>query len=110
VTVMDSIGKRLKIPIWMLASTSADVSIIERPLLSKEALLSLTSVLATILPYANKVRDNLLQMVVDEHKGGQHGATSASGTDPKGERGRAHEQRGAKRTDRSHGPHSGGGV
>jgi hypothetical protein len=111
VCVMDPIGKRLKIPVWMLSPECAPTRITEQPHLSKEALLHLTSLLATRLPAADQIHDNLLQTVVDEHNGGQRGATTASAPDnPNGRRGRAHGRKGARGSDRSNGPHSSSGL
>ena len=111
VCVMDPIGKRLKIPVWMLSPECAPTRITEEPHLSKEALLHLTSLLATRLPAADQIHDNLLQTVVDEHNGGQRGATTASAPDnPNGRRGRAHGRKGARGSDRSNGPHSSSGL
>ena len=108
VAVVDPAGKRLKIPVWMLSPECAAVTITEQAYLSSESLLSLASLLSTRLHAADQIRDNLLQTVVDGHKGGQRGATTTSGPgDRKGKRGRAHGRKGANRTDRSHGPHSG---
>jgi hypothetical protein len=108
---MDPIGKRLKIPVWMLSPECAAIPIIEKVHLSKEALLNLTSLVATRLPAADQIHDNLLQTVVDEHSGGQRDATTTSGPDgPNGRRGRAHGRKGARRSDRSNGPHSSSGL
>ncbi len=108
VAVVDPGGKRLKIPVWMLSPECAAVTIAEQAYLSSESLLSLASLLSTRLHPADQIRDNLLPTVVDGHKGGQRGATTTSGPgDRKGKRGRAHGRKGANRTDRSHGSHSG---
>ena len=108
---MDLIGKRLKIPVWMLSPECAATPITEKAHLSKEALLHLTSLLATRLPAADQIHDNLLQTVVDEHNGGKREATKSSGPDdPNGHRGRAHGRKGSRRSDRSHGPRSGSGL
>jgi hypothetical protein len=108
VAVVDPGGKRLKIPVWMLSPEVAAVTITEQAYLSSESLLSLASLLATRLHAADQIRDNLLPTVVDGHKGGQRGATTTSGPgDRKGKRVRAHGRKGANRTDRSHGSHSG---
>jgi hypothetical protein len=111
VCVMDLIGKRLKIPVWMLSPECAAIPITEKAHLSKEALLHLVSLLATRLPVADQIHDNLLQTVVEEHNGGQRGATTTSEPDePNGHRGRAHGRKGSRRGGRSHGPHSGSGL
>jgi hypothetical protein len=111
VAVMDAAGKRLKIPVWMLSPECAAMAITEEPHLSCESLLSLASLLSTQLHAAEQIRDNLLQTVVDGRKGGQHSATTTIGPgDRKAKRGRAHGRKGANRTNRSHGPHSGDGL
>ncbi len=111
VSVSDPAGRRLKIPLWMLLPNSAEMKIAQQPLLSKEALLSLTSLLVTLPNIEDRVHDNLLQTVVDGCKGGHRAATTTSGHgDSKGRRRRADRHNGTNRTDRSHGPHSGGGL
>jgi hypothetical protein len=111
VSVIDPIGKRLKIPVWMLSPECAAITTTETAHLSKEALLHLTSLLATRLPAADQIHDNLLQTGVDEHSGGQRGATTTSGPDgPNGYRGRAHGRKGARGSDRSNGPRSSSGL
>jgi len=110
VSVIDPTGRRLKIPVWMLLPDCAEMRIAERPHLSKEALLSLTSLLSPPDPEGH-VHDNLLQTVVDGCKGGERAATTTSGSeDPNGRRRRADGRNGTNRIDRSHGPHSGGGL
>jgi hypothetical protein len=111
VSVIDPTGKRLKIPVWMLRSGCVDTTIASQPTLSKDALLSLASLLATPPNAEHHVRDNLLQTVVDGCKGGQRDSTRASGPD---DRKRIHRRAARRddqsRTDRSHGPHSGDGF
>jgi len=46
VSVIDRAGKRLKIPVWMLSPEAGSIVISERIHLSKEALLSLASLLS----------------------------------------------------------------
>src|ERR1700693_3753774 len=108
VSVIDPTGRRLTIPVWMLLPDCADIKIAERPHVSKEALLSLSSLLS--LPdLEGHVRDNLLQTVVDGCKGGERPATTTSGSeDPNGRRRGADGRNGTNRIDRSHGPHSDG--
>ena len=111
VTVLDAVGKRLKIPVWMLLPDCADIQVAETPNLNKEALVGLADLLNIRLSAANKNHDNLLETVVAGRKGGERGATAASGThDKQGKRGSAHRSKGADRTDRSHGAHSGDGI
>lgn len=111
VCVIDPACRRLKIPVWMLSQDYADVKITERPHLSKEALLSLASLIASQLDCKDHIHDNLQQTVVDGCKGGRRGATTASGPDdPKGVRRRANGRSDTRRSDRSHGPRSGSGL
>ncbi len=111
VSVIEPTGRRLKIPVWMLAPDCAEIKIAERPHLSKEALLSLTSLLSTLHDLEDHVHDNLLQTAVNGCKGGQRAATTASGPDDsKRKRSRADGRNDTRRSDRSHGPRSGSGL
>ena len=111
VAVIDPTGRRLKIPVWMLLRDCAEIKITERPYLSKDALLSLTYLVPPPLDPKGQVHGNLLQTAVDGCEGGRRGATKTSGPDdPKGKRGRADGRNGTRRSDRSHGPRSGGGL
>jgi hypothetical protein len=65
VSIIDPTGRRLKIPVWMLLPECAEIKITEQPRLSKEALLSLTSLLSTPHNPNDHDRDNLLQTAVD---------------------------------------------
>jgi len=95
----------------MVLPDCAEIKIAERPHLSKDAFLRLTSLLATPLDVEDCDHDNLLQTAVDGCKGGQCAATTTSGSDDPTGRGRGADRRiDTKRTDRSHGPHSGGGL
>jgi hypothetical protein len=105
VSVKEPGGKRLKIPVWMLTPDVSHVQIVEQPHLSKEALLSLTSLIAPIL---DNTDHNLPQTVVDGCKGGQRGATTTSRSDD-AKRMRERAGRSKKRTDRSDGADSGSG-
>jgi hypothetical protein len=107
VVVVDPAGKRLKIPVWMLSPECAAVTIMESPCLSSESLLSLASLLSTRLHAPDQIRDNLLETVVDGRKGGQRSATTTSGPGDQKKKRDPHGRKGANRTDRSHGPHSG---
>jgi hypothetical protein len=110
VSVIDQAGKRLKVPVWMLSPDSSGIEISERVHLSKEALLSLTSLLS---PRASEDRghDNLLPTAVDGCKGGHRGATGTVGPDGPGrKRTRARRCDSARRSGRSDGSHSGGGI
>ena len=111
VSIIEPTGRRLKIPVWMLLPECAEIKITERPRLSREALLSLTLLLTTLHNPKDHGRDNLLQTSVDECEGGRRGATKTSGPDGSiPERSRADGRKDTRRPDRSHGPHSGGGV
>jgi len=110
VSVIDQAGKRLKIPVWMLSPDSSGIKISERVHISKEALLSLTSLLS---PHAGEDRghDNLLPTAVDGCKGGHRGATGTIGPDGPGKkRNRARRCDSARRSGRSDGSHAGGGI
>jgi hypothetical protein len=111
VTVMEPSGRRLKIPVWMLASDCAGAEIKDRAHLGKEALLTLASLLTTVLTSADAEHDNLLQTAVDGGNGGQRDATATSGRDDrKARRTSAVRRSRATRADRSDGQHSGGGI
>src|SRR5262249_4661065 len=106
VSIRDPAGKRLKIPVWMITPDASHVQIVEQPLLSKEALLSLTSLIAPVMDITNH---NLPQTIVDGWRGGQCGAATTSGSDDtEGTRDRA--GRTTNRTDRSDGAHPGHGF
>jgi hypothetical protein len=110
VSVIDQVGKRLKIPVWMLSPDSSGAKISERVHFSKEALLSLTSLLS---PRDDEDRnhDNLLPTAVDGSKGGHGGAIGTIGPDGPGrKRNRARRCDSARRSSRSDGSHSGGGI
>src|ERR1700676_263832 len=111
VSIIDPKGRRLKIPVWMLLPECAEIKITERPRLSRETLLSLTTLLPTLHNSKDHGRDNLLQTAVDGCEGGRRGATKTSGPDdPKSKRSLADGRKSTRRSDRSHGPHSGGDV
>jgi len=110
-SVMDPMGKRLKIPVWMLWPDCAQITITDKPHLSKEALLSLTTWVSPPLGREGPVHDNLQQTAVDGCEGGRRDAITTSGPDdPRGKRGRAEERRGTRRADRSHGPRADSGL
>jgi len=111
VCVSDPMGRRLKIPMWMLLPNSAEMKIAEQAYLSKEALLSLVLLVSTPREIENRVHANLLQAVVDTCKGGQRATTTTPGAGDRKSGGHgADRRRDTNRTDRSHGPHSGGGL
>ena len=108
-SVIDRAGKRLKIPVWMLSPEAAGIMISERVHLSKEALLSLTSLLS-LHAGEDRGHDNL-PTAVNECQGGHRGATGTIGPDDAGrKRKRARGCDGARRSYRSDGSHSGGGL
>ena len=108
VSVLDPVGKRLKIPIWMLSSSAANIRTTEQALLSREALVSLTSLL--IQPTVTETHDNLLQTPVDGCKGGHRAAATTLEPGPNRRGTRARRRDGQSRTGRSHGSHSGDGF
>jgi hypothetical protein len=78
---------------------------------SKQALLSLASLITSQLDSKDPVHDNLRQPGVSGCEGGRRGATSTSGSDdPKGMRCRANGRSDTRRSDRSHGPRSSSGL
>jgi hypothetical protein len=110
VSVIDRAGKRLKIPVWMLSPEAAGIMISERVHLSKEALLSLTSLLS-LHAGEDRDHDNLLPTAVNECQGGDRGAIGTIGPDdPERKRNRARGCDRARRSCRSDGSHSGGGF
>ena len=95
----------------MLTRDCAGIKITEQARLSKEALLSLAALISSHLDSEDHVHDNLLETAVDGCKGGRRGATTTSGPDDsKRKRGRANGRSDTRRSDRSHGPHSDGGL
>ena len=111
VCVIDPSGRRLKIPVWMLSWECAEMTISERPYLSKEALLTLATLIASQRDSEPRVHDDLLQTSVSECEGGHRGAASTSGPDDlKGMRRRVTGPSDTRRTHRSHGPRCSGGL
>jgi hypothetical protein len=107
---MDPGGKRLKIPVWMLLPECAEITIAERPHLSKEALLSLASLIASQPDSKGRVHDDLPQ-TPSGCEGGHRGATPNSGPDDsKGMRCRVDGRSDTRRSHRSHGPRCSGGL
>ena len=105
VSVLDPVGKRLKIPVWMLSSAAANIKTTEQALLSREALLKLTSLLAHST--VNGIHDNLPQTPVDGRKGGHRAAATTLEPGPNRRGTGARRGDGQNRTGRSHGSHSG---
>ena len=88
----------------------AAIKISDEVHLSRESLLSLMLLLS---PHTSEDRDhdNLLPTAVDGCKGGHRGATKTAGSDDPGrKRNRADGCDGTRRSDRSDGSHSGGGL
>src|SRR3984893_16838899 len=111
VCVVDPAGRRLMVPIWMLLPECAETTISQRPHLSKQALLSLASLITSQLDSKDPVHDNLRQTPVSGCEGGRRGATSTSGADDaKGMRCRANGRSNTRRSDRTHGPRSSNGL
>src|SRR5215472_16324580 len=111
VSVIDPVGRRLKIPVWMLSPDCAEIRITGQPHLSKEALLSLASLMCSQLNAEGHDHDKLLQTVVAGCEGGCRDAATVSGpADREGKRSGAIGRSGTRRSDRSHGPRSGGGL
>src|SRR5437016_12799054 len=86
----------------MLLPDSADVQIVDQPHLNKEALLGLTTLLATQLDFKNSVNDNISQTVINGRKGGQRGATTTLETDGAAVRNRVDRHKRTNLTNRSH--------
>jgi hypothetical protein len=108
VSVIDPVGRRLKIPVWMLSPDCAEIRITGQPHLSKEALLSLASLVCSQLNAEGHAHDKLLQTAVAGCEGGCRDAATVSGpADRKRKRSRATGRSGTRRSDRSHGPRSG---
>jgi hypothetical protein len=95
----------------MLLPDSAKIKIAEQAYLNKEALLSLASLVCMPREMEDRVHANLLAAVVDTCRGGQRAATTTPGLGDRKSGGHGTDRRrDTKRTDRSHGPHSGGGL
>jgi len=105
VTVLDSNGRRLKIPTWMLSAEAAEATIAEQAYLSKHALQSLADLLAIRLPTEDNNHDNLLPRVTGP-QGGQRGAVATSRRKDEQSSGSARQRQGPQRGNRSDGPHS----
>ncbi len=107
-SVIDTVGKRLKIPVWMLLPQASDVKLTAQAYLGKEPLINLASLLQHRVAAENL--DTLLQTSDDGCKGDEHGAAAivTPGPNRRGARGR---RGGSKnRTDRPDGARSDGGV
>jgi uncharacterized protein DUF5372 len=107
VVVMDAVGKRLKIPVWMLSPEAARAEIATAAYLNGDSLLNLAGLLQGA---TGKDRGNLLQTSADDSKGDHHAATATAKPGSSGRRSRDRRGNGPRRSVRSHGAHSGGGV
>ncbi len=105
VTVLDTNGRRLKIPTWMLSAEAADARITEQAYLSMHALQSLADLLAIRLRTEDNNHDNLLPRVTGP-QGGQRGAVATSRREDEQSSGSARRRQGPQRGNRSDGPHS----
>jgi len=107
-SVIDRYGRRLKIPMWMLSPGCVDIRISQQALLSKEALLSLSTLLAAP---RQRDHDNLQPIVVNASEGGHRGATRTDGPDdPARNPSRAREPDRSGRSGRSDGALSSSGI
>jgi hypothetical protein len=86
VAVVDPVGKRLKIPAWMLSPVAGKSAITSQASLSRESLLSLVALLKS----TGEKSDNLLQTSKDKSKGDRHAATATTkpGSNRRGTRNR----------------------
>jgi hypothetical protein len=100
VSVIDPVGKRVKIPVWMLSSAAANIKTTEQA----EALLNLTCLLTHST--VNGIHDNLPQTSAVRRKGGHRAAAITPEPDPTRRGTRARRGDGQNRTGRSHGSHS----
>jgi hypothetical protein len=108
VLVLDSAGKRLKIPVWMLLSSANSIIVTEQVRLSKESLLNVTLLFEQWNVSGNS--DNLLQPSVDGGKRGHHAAATTVRGKPNRRGTRAPRGNDKSRADPTHGAHSGDGL
>src|SRR5215471_15568866 len=106
VAVVDPIGKRLKIPAWMLSPVAGKAEIALQAYLSRESLLSLVRLVES----TGEKSDNLLQTSADKSKGDRHAATATAKPGSNTRRTRNRRSSGSRRSARSHGTHFGDGV
>ena len=102
VTVVDPIGKRLKIPTWMLLPEASHAEIASRAYLSRDSLLSLVSVLKST---RDRNHDNLLPTSSHASKGDRDAATATAKPDSNRRGTRSRRSDGQSRTARYHGSH-----
>ena len=108
VLVLDSAGKRLKIPVWMLLPSANSIIVSEQARLGKESLLNVTLLLKQWNASGNS--DNLLQPSVDGGKRGHHAAATTVRGKPnrRGTRARGGDHK--SRRNPTDGAHSGDGL
>jgi hypothetical protein len=89
VAVVDPVGRRLKIPTWMLSPAASRAEIGSCAFLNRESLLSLVILLKSI----SKNRDNLLPTSADASKGDRDAATATvkPGSNRRGTRNRRND-------------------
>lgn len=104
---MDAVGKRLKIPVWMLSPEAARAEIATAPYLNSDSLLNLAILLQGA---TGKDRGNLLQTSADDSKGDHHAATATAKPASSGRRSGDRRGNSPRRSARSHGAHSGDSV
>jgi hypothetical protein len=107
VIVIDALGKRLKIPVWMLSPEAARAAIARDAYLNSDSLLSLTMLLSGA---TGKDRCNLLQTSADDSKGDHHATTTTAKPGSNRRRSRDRRGNGQRRSARSHGERSGDSV
>jgi len=111
VSVIDPTGRRLKIPVWMLSPDCGGIEVTQEPHLSKESLLALVSLASSLLDPQRHIHGNLPQTAVAGCEGGcRDAATVAGPADRERKRSGATGRSGTRRSDRSHGPRSGGDL
>jgi hypothetical protein len=107
VVVMDAVGKRLKIPVWMLSPEAARAEIATAAYLNGDSLLNLALLLQGAM---SKDRGTLLQTSADDSKGDHDAATATAKSGSNRRRSRGRRGNGQRRSARSHGAHSGDSV
>jgi hypothetical protein len=108
VLVLDSAGKRLKIPAWMLLSSENNIIVSEQARLSKQSLLNVTLLFEQW--NASGKSDNLLQPSVDGGKRGHHAAATTVRGKPNGRGTRARGGDDKSRSNPTDGAHSDDGL
>jgi hypothetical protein len=104
---MDALGKRLKIPVWMVSAEAARAAIARDGHLNSDSLLSLAILLQGA---TGKDRGKLLQTSADDSTGDHHAATTTAKPGSKRRRSRDPRGNGQRRSASSHGARSGDSV